>query len=468
MLKSALRLAAPLALMTATPAFAVDETFTTKDGTSIQVKTVAEGLSNPWALAFLPEGGMLVTEKAGALRFVATDGSVSEPITGVPEVDARGQGGLLDVTLSPDFAADRKVYISYAEAGDGGNGTAVARGTLSADQTALENVAVIFQQKPKVASTAHFGSRLVFDGAGHLYVTLGERSQERFRTQAQDLNSHLGKIVRINADGSVPQDNPFVGRADALPEIWSYGVRNVQAAAINPATGVPWEIEHGPRGGDELNIIQPGANYGWPVVTLGVNYSGSTIGEGLKTKEGMIDAIYSWTPVIAPSGMAFYDGTEFDGWKGDLLVGGLASTALVKLELDGDTVTLTPFGLAGGMALAFLWSLCGWSFMAPQQTRLITVDPQAQGVMLALNAASIYVGSAVGSVVGGFVYAHWGLAATGPAAAALCALALAQLLVSIRMVRRDATNHLLRSPKNAERLLASIDELEGRTPTPKK
>lgn len=339
MLKSALCLVAPLTLLTATPALAVDEVFDTKDGTRISVKTLAEGLSNPWAIAFLPQGGMLVTEKPGALRFVGTDGSLSEPIKGVPDVDARSQGGLLDVTVSPDFATDRKVYLSYAEAGEGGNGTAVARGTLSADQTTLENVEVIFQQKPKVASAQHFGSRLVFDREGHLYVTLGERSQEQFRMQAQELDSHLGKIVRINPDGSVPEDNPFVGQAGALPEIWSYGVRNVQAAAINPATGVLWEIEHGPRGGDELNIIQPGANYGWPVVTLGINYDGSPVGEGLKTRKGMVDAIHTWTPVIAPSGMVFYDGAEFEGWKGDLFVGGLAATTLVKLELDGDTVT---------------------------------------------------------------------------------------------------------------------------------
>lgn len=339
MLKYALCLAAPLALVTATPASAVDEVFTTKDGTAISVETFAKGLSHPWAIAFLPEGGMLVTERSGTLRFVATNGALSRPIEGVPDVDARSQGGLLDVAVSPDFATDRKIYLSYAEAGEGGNGTAVASATLSADQTRLENVEVIFQQKPKVASAQHFGSRLVFDGEGHLYVTLGERSQEQFRMQAQELDSHLGKIVRINPDGSVPEDNPFVGKADALPEIWAYGVRNVQAAAINPETGVLWEIEHGPRGGDELNIIQPGANYGWPVVTLGVNYDGSTVGEGLQTREGMVDAIHTWTPVIAPSGMTFYDGAEFEGWKGDLLVGGLAATTLVKLELDGDRVT---------------------------------------------------------------------------------------------------------------------------------
>jgi len=282
---------------------------------------------------------MLVTERLGSLRHVSAAGELSRPIAGMPEVDVGGQGGLLDVALAPDFATSRMIYLSYAEPGDGGNGTAVARGTLNADMTALENREVIFRQQPKVQSRAHFGSRLVFDRDGHLYVTLGERSAAQFRGQAQDLGSHLGKIVRINADGSVPDDNPFVGREGALPEIYAYGVRNVQAAALHPETGKLWEIEHGPRGGDELNIIEPGSNYGWPVVTLGVEYSGATIGGGLKEKEGMVDAIYSWTPVIAPSGMIFYGGDAFADWKGNLFVGGLASTALVRLQLDGATVT---------------------------------------------------------------------------------------------------------------------------------
>lgn len=338
MARSLLPFAVPLALLAASPALAVDETFTTQ-GPAIHVQTVADGLDHPWALVFLPDGSMLVTERPGALRHVTASGDVSEPITGVPEVDARGQGGLLDVTLDPDFASNRLVYLSYAEAGDGGNGTAVARGVLDEGATALGGVEVIFRQQPKEDSTKHFGSRIVFDGKGHVYVTLGERSEAEFRGQAQDLNSHLGKIVRINPDGSVPEDNPFVGQDGALPEIWSYGNRNVQAAAINPATGVLWEIEHGPRGGDELNIVEPGANYGWPIVTLGVNYDGTTIGEGLTRQDGMVDAIYTWTPVIAPSGMIFYGGDAFPDWQGNLFVGGLGSQALVRLTLDGDSVT---------------------------------------------------------------------------------------------------------------------------------
>ncbi|MEO3997524.1 PQQ-dependent sugar dehydrogenase [Mesorhizobium sp. CAU 1732] len=328
---------ASMVALAASSAFAVEEVFETEKG-RIQVTTVVDGIAHPWAIAFLPEGGMLVTEKSGALRHVSEAGELSEPIAGTPDVDARGQGGLLDVTLDPEFANNRLVYVSYAEAGEGGNGTAVARGKLSEDLTSLDEVEVIFQQQPKVASTAHFGSRLVFSNEGHLYVLLGERSQAQFRGQAQDLDSHLGKVVRINPDGSVPEDNPFVGQDGALPEIYAYGTRNVQAAAINPESGVLWEIEHGPRGGDELNIIQPGANYGWPLVTLGVEYSGDTIGDGLETAEGMVDAIYTWTPVIAPSGMIFYGGDVFADWQGNLFVGGLASTALVRLELDGDAV----------------------------------------------------------------------------------------------------------------------------------
>ena len=327
---------AAIAASLALPALAVDETFET-EGPTIRVQTVADGLSHPWALAFLPDGSMLVTERRGNLRHVGE--KVSEPIAGVPKVDARGQGGLLDVALDPRFEENRLVYLSFAEAGEGGNSTAVARGILSEDLTRLDNVEVIFSQKPKVQSQQHFGSRLVFDNDGYLFITLGERSQARFREQAQQLNSHLGKIVRIHPDGAVPDDNPFVNQADALPEIWSYGHRNVQAAAINPESGVLWEIEHGPRGGDELNIVQPGANYGWPIVTLGINYDGTTIGEGVEHMDGMIDAIRTWTPVIAPSGMIFYQGEAFPEWKGNLFVGGLASTALVRLTVNGDSIS---------------------------------------------------------------------------------------------------------------------------------
>ncbi len=319
-------------------AHAVDQVFDTEKA-RIRVQTVAGGLSHPWGLAFLPEGRMLVTERAGALRLVARDGTLSAPLGGVPEVDARDQGGLLDVAVDPDFARNRLVYLSYAEAGEGGNSTAVARGTLNDDATALTDVRVIFSQRPKLPSTKHFGSRLVFDREGHLFITLGERSDARFREQAQDLGSHLGKVIRIFPDGSVPKDNPFVGKAGALPEIWSYGHRNSQGAALHPQTGKLWESEHGPRGGDEVNIPAPGANYGWPVVSYGINYDGTPVGTGKQSAPGLEPPIYHWTPVIGASGMTFYTGDAFPGWCSSVFNGGLVARAIVRLELDGERVT---------------------------------------------------------------------------------------------------------------------------------
>jgi glucose/arabinose dehydrogenase len=328
-----------LALALATPALAIDEVIETED-TAIRVETVVDGLDHPWGIAFLPDTSALVTERPGRLRLLSPEGELSEPISGVPDVDARGQGGLLDVVLDPAFRENRRVYLSFSEPGEGGtNSTAVARGTLSEDMTALDDVEVIFSQQPKVESTAHFGSRLVFDKNGDLFVTMGERSAEQFREQSQDIGSHLGKIVRLHPDGAVPEDNPFLQTEGALPEIWSYGHRNIQAAAINPETGDLWEIEHGPKGGDELNIVQAGKNYGWPVVSFGVNYSGTPVGSGESVGEGFVDPIYQWTPVIAPSGMTFYSGSILPEWGGDLFVGGLGSTALVRLELDGPEVT---------------------------------------------------------------------------------------------------------------------------------
>ena len=329
--------AAVTVLALAQAALAVERTVETEEA-AIRIATFAAGLDHPWGIAFLPDGAMLVTERPGRLRLVSPDGELSAPLAGVPEVDAGGQGGLLDVALDPDFSDNRLVYLSFSEAGAGGNSTAVAHGTLSGDRTRLDDLTVIFSQQPKVQSTAHFGSRLVFDGEGHLFITTGERSAAAFRTQAQDLDSHLGKVIRLRPDGAVPDDNPFVGQAGARPEIWSYGHRNIQAAAINPETGGLWEIEHGPRGGDELNIVVPGGNYGWPVVSYGVEYSGRPIGTGAAKMEGVIGPIYQWTPVIAPSGMLFYGGAAFPKWQGDLFVGGLTSTALVRLELDGERV----------------------------------------------------------------------------------------------------------------------------------
>jgi glucose/arabinose dehydrogenase len=310
----------------------------TSEQARFTITAVAEGLHHPWGIDVLSDGTLLVTERAGRLRHVGGDGKISEPVSAVPEVDARDQGGLLDVTLHPGFSENRLVYLSFSEKGEGGNSTAVARGKLRDDNRALENVEVIFSQKPKLDSAMHFGSRIVFDRDGRIFVTLGERSHEEFRTQAQELNSHLGKIVRLNEDGSVPPDNPFVNDQNALPETWSYGHRNIQAAALHPETGKLWEIEHGPKGGDEVNIPEAGKNYGWPVVSHGVNYDGTPVGTGKKDAPGMEDPIYTWTPVIAPSGMLFYTGAAFPKWQGDLFVGGLRATSLVRLELEGDNV----------------------------------------------------------------------------------------------------------------------------------
>jgi glucose/arabinose dehydrogenase len=293
---------------------------------------VAQGLDHPWGLAFLPDGGLLVTERAGRLRIVGRGGALSEPLAGVPQVRAGGQGGLLDVALSPTFAQDRLVYLAFSEPGEGGAGTAVARGRLG--ERGLEGVQTIWRQQPKVTSSIHWGSRLVFRPDGTLFVTLGDRSA---RQHVQDLATTIGKIVRINADGTIPRDNPFVGRDGVRPEIWSYGHRNAQAAALD-ARGQLWTVEHGARGGDELNNPQAGRNYGWPVISYGVEYSGGKIGEGT-SRSGMEQPVYYWDPVIAPSGATFYTGEAFPDWRGDLFVGSLVPGGLVRLKLDGGRVT---------------------------------------------------------------------------------------------------------------------------------
>ena len=299
-----------------------------------KVTEVATGLEHPWGVELLPDGTFLVTERPGRLRRVGRDGRLSQPLAGVPEVYARGQGGLLDVALGPGFAQDRLVYLSFAERGPDGAGTAVARGRLGA--RGLEGTQVIWRQQPKVeGSSNHWGSRLVFRTDGTLFVTMGDRWSKRSR--AQDLSTTIGKIVRINADGTVPRDNPFVGRAGVLPEIWSYGHRNVQAAVLD-ARGELWTVEHGARGGDELNHPQAGRNYGWPVITYGVDYSGARIGIGT-AHPGMEQPVYYWDPVIAPSGAAFYSGRAFPDWRGDLLVGSLRPGALVRLRIAEGRVT---------------------------------------------------------------------------------------------------------------------------------
>ncbi|MGH7510234.1 MAG: PQQ-dependent sugar dehydrogenase [Gemmatimonadales bacterium] len=301
----------------------------------VRAETVAKGLEHPWGLAFLPDGRILVTERPGRLRLVERDGRVSRPLNGVPKVHAQGQGGLLDVALDPRFTDNRLVYLSYAEPGeDGKAGTAVARGRLG--DAGLDDVQVIYRQRPKVEGGGHYGSRLVFGQDGTLFVTQGDRMSHRER--AQDLSEGIGKIVRINPDGSVPKDNPFVGKSGAQPEIWSYGHRNVQAAALHPETGRLWTVEHGARGGDELNRPEAGKNYGWPIITYGVDYSGAKIGEGT-AKPGMEQPVYYWDPVIAPSGMTFHTGDAYPGWKGSVLIGSLQPGRLVRLEMKDGKVT---------------------------------------------------------------------------------------------------------------------------------
>jgi glucose/arabinose dehydrogenase len=312
-----------------------------KSNVAFNVVTVAEGIENGWGFAFLPGGKILVTEKPGRLRVVAANGTLSAPVTGLPAVDARGQGGLLDVVLHPDFASNQLIYWSYAEPRENDmNNTAVARGRfVDAAAPRVENVQVIYRQSPSMASRLHFGSRLVWGRDGTLFITQGERSIIEGRMQAQKMDSLLGKIVRLNADGSVPKDNPFVGKEGVRPEIWSYGHRNLQAAALHPTTGELWEVEHGARGGDEINIPRRGRDYGWPTITYGIEYNGSPIGAGLTAQSGMEQPIYYWDPVIGPSGMIFYTGKLFPAWSGNLFVGGHATNDLVRLTLNGERVT---------------------------------------------------------------------------------------------------------------------------------
>jgi glucose/arabinose dehydrogenase len=294
---------------------------------------MARGLEHPWGVAVLPDGRLLVTERPGRLRIVGRDGKLSAPLTGVPKVYAQGQGGLLDVALDPGFTENRLVYLSYAEPGEGGAGTAVARGRLM--EGGLEDVRVIYRQHPKVEGGGHYGSRLVFSRDGKLFVTQGDRMN--YRKQAQDLSSGIGKIVRINPDGSVPKDNPFVGKSGARPEIWSYGHRNIQAAALHPETGQLWTVEHGARGGDELNRPEAGKNYGWPVITYGIDYSGIRIGEGA-SKPGMEQPVYYWDPVIAPSGLVFYTSDAAPQWKGSAFIGSMQPGGLVRLTMEDGKV----------------------------------------------------------------------------------------------------------------------------------
>lgn len=330
---SSVLLGSAVPAMAATP-----QAFPSEQGT-LNLTPVAAGLDHPWALAFLPDRqGILVTERPGNLRLVGADGKLSAPLSGVPKVWAKGQGGLLDVALSPDFKQDRMVYLSYAEGGgEGGTaGTAVGRGRLSDDLSGLKDFQVIFRQEPKLSTGNHFGSRLVFDRDGYLFVTLGENND---RPTAQDLDKLQGKIVRLYPDGRVPDDNPFVGQAGVRPEIWSYGHRNPQGAALNPWSGTLWENEHGPKGGDEINIIERGKNYGWPLATHGINYSGQPIPEAVgQAAPGTVAPHHVWEKSPGISGMAFYDSDRFKPWQHNVFIGALASQELIRLQFNGDRI----------------------------------------------------------------------------------------------------------------------------------
>ncbi|HYC51728.1 MAG TPA: PQQ-dependent sugar dehydrogenase [Gemmatimonadaceae bacterium] len=321
------------------PAFAGQtRTCGVSSNVAFDVTVVATGLEKPWSVEPLPTGELLVTEKPGRMRIISASGAKGEPISGVPAVDGRDQGGLLDVALSPGFANDRTIFWSFTEPRDNGNGTSVARGTLSADRKSLQDVRVIFRAMPSYSNNMHFGSRLAFGPDGMLYITLGERSDAPMRQYAQRMDAHLGKIIRIAPDGSVPKDNPFVGQTGALPEIWSVGHRNVQAAAFDQQ-GRLWVIEHGTNGGDELNLIHRGRNYGWPVQAYGKEYSGQMIPGAAPQRAGMEQPVYYWDPVIAPSGAQFYTGNAFPAWKGSLFVGALKEMRLVRLTLANNRVT---------------------------------------------------------------------------------------------------------------------------------
>ncbi len=343
---------------------------------SFRVATLLTGLENPWSVAFLPDGRMLITERAGRLRIVSQEFKLeSKPIDGLPEVSPQGQGGLFDVVLHPQYAQNGWIYWAYNAPGTGGWGTALARGKLQGHR--MTDVQVLFSMQPKTRSSFHFGGRIVFDQAGFLYLTLGDRGD---KDRAQKLDDHAGSVIRLHDDGRVPANNPFVNRAGAMAEKWTLGNRNIQGAALHPQTGELWSHEHGPQGGDEVNVMRSGLNYGWPIITYGVNYGlGTKIGEG-QAKPGMVQPVHVWVPSIAPSGMAFVSGTQFPQWQGNLLVGALRGQMLVRLSLDGEKVLGEERLLQGR----------GWRIrdvrMGPDGLVYLLTD-EAQGSLLRLEPA---------------------------------------------------------------------------------
>jgi glucose/arabinose dehydrogenase len=309
-----------------------------KTTSTYQGTIVSEGLKRPWGITALPDGRFLITEKAGTMRIASVDGALSGEITGLPQVNDKGQGGLLGLTIDPDFESNRMVYWTFSHNTPDGSLTAVAKGRLSTDEKTIENAQIIYQATPAYNGNLHYGSRILFDKTGNIIFSTGERSDLATRPQAQDLNSALGKIIRITKDGKAAPGNPFENRADARPELYSYGQRNVQGLAINPVTGDLWETEFGPRGGDEVNIIKPGKNYGWPIITYGIEYSGGKVGEAIQQKEGMEQPIYYYDPVISPSGITFYKGKQIPEWENNLFIAALSGMHIARLVIENDKV----------------------------------------------------------------------------------------------------------------------------------
>ncbi|WP_026628972.1 PQQ-dependent sugar dehydrogenase [Dyadobacter alkalitolerans] len=309
-----------------------------KSTTAYEGKVLTSDLKNPWGVTTLPDGRLIITEKAGTMRIATTDGKVSAPITGIPAVDAEGQGGLLGIRVDPEFDKNRMVYWVFAEKQPGGNLTSVAKGKLSADEKKIEGATVIYRATPAFPSNLHYGGRILFDKQGDLVISTGERSDTVSRPQAQHLNSSLGKVIRITKDGKPVKGNPFEGKAGAKPELYSYGHRNVQGLAFHPVSGDLWEVEFGPRGGDELNRVEAGKNYGWPTITYGIEYSGKKIGDSIQVKEGMEQPVYYWDPVVSPSGITFYSSDSIPEWKNNLFIGGLSSMHIVRLVIENNKV----------------------------------------------------------------------------------------------------------------------------------
>lgn len=309
-----------------------------KTSTPLDISVINGKLENPWAIAVLPNGGFLITQKQGTMVILDASGKLTKKIEGLPKVDASGQGGLLDVTLDPDFAKNRMVYWAYAEPQAKGSLLAIAKGKLSASETKIENQIIIYRATPAHTGKLQYGSRIVFDKNGNLFVSTGERSDREVRIQAQQLNSSLGKILHLTKDGKAVPNGPFAGKADAKPEIYAYGLRNPDGLAINLQTGDLWEAEFGPRGGDEVNLIKPGKNYGWPIITYGIEYSGKAVGEGIQQKEGMEQPVYYWNPVLSPGSIAFYNSSVIPEWKGNLFVGGLSGSHISRLVIKDNKV----------------------------------------------------------------------------------------------------------------------------------